>query len=56
MGSLRGRVTPGARGEGLAGWREGVLRVWAAAAPEKGKANEAICRLIARHAGSNRSP
>jgi uncharacterized protein (TIGR00251 family) len=35
----------------VVGWQEGELRVRMRAAPVEGQANEAICRLIAKHAG-----
>ncbi len=41
------RVSPGAREDGISGWREDVLRVRVRAAPEKGKANQAVCAMIA---------
>jgi uncharacterized protein (TIGR00251 family) len=42
------RVTPGARNDSVVGWRDGVLRVRVRARPERGKANEAVCTLLAR--------
>lgn len=53
------RVTPGARSDEIAGWQgdsaagsgQAVLRVRVRAAPERGKANEAVCRLVARALG-----
>ncbi len=45
------RVTPGAREDAIVGWAEGVLRVRVRAAAERGKANEAVCRLIAGKLG-----
>ena len=44
---VRVKVAPGARADVLVGWREGVLRVRVRAAPEAGKANDAVCRLLA---------
>jgi len=44
---LRVRATPSAREDAVAGWRGDVLRVKVRAAPERGKANEAVCLLIA---------
>ncbi len=45
------RVTPRARVNELAGRRDGVLLVRVTAAPEGGRANAALCRLIADRAG-----
>ncbi len=35
----------------IVGERDGVLRVTVAAAPVDGRANAALCKLIAKHAG-----
>jgi uncharacterized protein (TIGR00251 family) len=49
---LRVRVTPRASRDELAGLDEdGVLRVRVSAPPVDGKANQAVCKLIARAAG-----
>jgi uncharacterized protein (TIGR00251 family) len=48
---LRVRVTPGARRDEIVGWRGDALRVRVRVAPEKGKANEAVCALIAKAVG-----
>jgi uncharacterized protein len=45
---LRVRVTPRAGRNEIAGTRGGVLLVHVTAPPEKGKANVAVCRVIAR--------
>jgi uncharacterized protein YggU (UPF0235/DUF167 family) len=45
---LRVRVTPRAGRNEIAGERGGVLLVRVTAAPEGGKANVAVCRLIAK--------
>jgi hypothetical protein len=45
---LRVRVTPRAGRNEIAGERDGVLLVRVTAAPEGGKANVAVCRLIAK--------
>ncbi|MEX1194425.1 MAG: DUF167 family protein [Dehalococcoidia bacterium] len=51
MAYLRVRVTPGARDAGLAGWHEGTLRLKVRERAEKGRANEAVVRLLAEHLG-----
>ena len=51
MANLKVRVTPGAREDAIVGWQEDVLRVRVRAAAERGKANEALCRLLARKLG-----
>ena len=51
MARLRVHVTPGARQEGIAGWHGGSLRVKVRARPEKGRANQAVLRLLARRLG-----
>jgi uncharacterized protein len=48
---LRVRVTPGAKRDELAGRREGMLLIRAAAPPVEGKANKAVCRLLAKLTG-----
>jgi uncharacterized protein (TIGR00251 family) len=45
------RVSPGAKRDEITGWRGDVLRVRVRAAPEKGKANEAVCALLAQALG-----
>lgn len=45
------RAHPGARREGLAGIHDGMLKVEVTAAPEKGKANKAIAKLLAKTLG-----
>jgi uncharacterized protein YggU (UPF0235/DUF167 family) len=45
------RVTPGAREDVVSGWRDGTLLVRVRAAPEHSKANDAVCRLLARALG-----
>lgn len=45
------RVIPRARVDEVAGRRDGVLVVRVTAAPEGGRANAALCRLIAKRAG-----
>jgi uncharacterized protein YggU (UPF0235/DUF167 family) len=42
------RVQPGARGRGLVGWlADGSLKVKVAEPPEDGRANRAVCELLA---------
>ncbi len=41
------RVTPKARRPGLTGVHGGALKVAVRAAPDKGRANDAVCRLLA---------
>ncbi len=48
MAYLKVRVTPGAREDAIIGWRGDVLRVRVRSAPERGKANEALRRLLSR--------
>jgi uncharacterized protein (TIGR00251 family) len=45
------RVSPGTKRDEITGWRDKVLRVRVRAAPEKGRANEAVCALIAAALG-----
>jgi hypothetical protein len=45
------RLTPRAGREEIAGERGGVLLVRVTAPPVDGRANEALCRLIAKRAG-----
>ena len=54
MASLRLRVTAGASRDAIAGWQGDVLRVRVAAPPERGKANEAVLRLLAAALGVER--
>lgn len=51
MARLRVYVTPGARQEEIVGGHGGWLRVKVRARPEKGRANEAVLRLLARRLG-----
>ena len=45
------RLQPRAKRNAILEERDGVLRVTVAAAPVEGKANAALCKLIAKHAG-----
>jgi uncharacterized protein YggU (UPF0235/DUF167 family) len=45
------KVIPGAREDAVVGWRDHLLRIRVRAKPERGKANEAVCRLLADVAG-----
>ena len=51
MAYLKIRITPGARQDGLAGWQGDVLRLRVRAPPERGRANDAACRLLAESLG-----
>ena len=51
MAHLKVRVSPGSRKEEIVGWMDGTLRVRVKAPPERGKANEAVLRLIASKLG-----
>ncbi len=48
---FRVKAHAGARREGLAGEQAGAVKVEVNAAPERGKANEAILRLLAKALG-----
>lgn len=45
------KVVPGSRREEIVGWLGDRLKVKVAAPPEDGRANEALCRLIAETLG-----
>lgn len=49
--SLAVRVQPRAGREEIVGWRHGVLIVRVSAPPVDGKANRALCQIIAKAAG-----
>jgi uncharacterized protein len=49
--TLAVRVQPRARREQIVGWRNGVLIVKVSAPPVDGRANRALCALIAAAAG-----
>lgn len=48
MATLAVRVTPKAGRDEIAGWRGSELSVRVTAAPEAGKANAAVCAVLAR--------
>lgn len=52
MAYLSVKVSPGAKRDEIVGWQGSALRVRVRAAAEKGKANEAVCALIATAAGT----
>lgn len=52
---IRVKARPGARCNAFAGIHDGALRVDVTAAPEKGKANEAIIALLAKSLGVAKS-
>ena len=51
MAYLNVRVTPGARETAITGWQGEVLRVKVREKAEKGRANEAVIRLLAKALG-----
>jgi hypothetical protein len=55
MARITVRVTPGAREDSVTGWQDSTLRVRVRAPAERGKANDAVCRLIAKALGLPRS-
>lgn len=52
---LRVRVTARASRDELAGMRDGVLHVRVTAPPVDGRANQGVCKLIARAVGVGRT-
>lgn len=48
---LNVRVIPNASRDVIVGWHAGALKIKTAVAPESGKANKAICALLAKHLG-----
>ena len=48
---LNVRVIPNASRDVIVGWHDGALKIKTAVAPESGKANKAICALLAKHLG-----
>ncbi len=51
MAHLKVRVSPASRKEEIVGWMDGTLRVRVKAPAERGKANDAVLRLIASELG-----
>jgi uncharacterized protein (TIGR00251 family) len=51
VAELRVRLQPRAHRDEIVGERDGVLVVRVTAPPVGGKANEALCRLVAKHVG-----
>ena len=51
---FRVRVSPGASREKIAGCHDGALKVSVAAAPEKGRANAALVKFLAKAMGVSR--
>lgn len=51
---LSARVRPGGRADRLAGVHDGALRIEVRAAPERGKANDAVVRVVAEALGLRR--
>ncbi len=49
------RVSAGASRERVMGEHAGALKVSVAAAPERGKANKAVCELVAKTLGVSRA-
>ena len=43
------KVSPGASRDRILGGHAGALKLSVSAAPEKGKANKAVCALLAKH-------
>jgi hypothetical protein len=54
MASISLRVTPGASRDAVVGWQGDVLRLHVAAPAQRGKANEAVLRLLAAALGIER--
>ncbi|PYG03874.1 MULTISPECIES: DUF167 domain-containing protein [unclassified Thioalkalivibrio] len=51
MARLKLRVSPGAREDAVVGWMGEALKLRVRAAPEKGRANRAVERLLAAELG-----
>jgi uncharacterized protein (TIGR00251 family) len=54
MASINLRVTPSASRDAVMGWRGDVLRLRVAAPAQRGKANDAVLRLLAAALGIER--
>lgn len=52
---FRLRVSPGASSDQIRGTYGGALKVAVTAAPERGKANAAVCKLLAKALGVSKS-
>ena len=52
---LKVRLRPRARKDEVAAWRGEIVTIRVTAPPVDGKANEALCRLVAKRAGVARS-
>lgn len=48
------RVIPNAGHDEIVGWQEGVLKIKLQAVPEDGKANKALCALLAKRTRCHR--
>lgn len=46
--TIRLKVVPGASRDAISGWLGDRLKIRVSAPPEHGKANEAVCRLLAK--------
>ncbi len=55
MGQIRVRLQPRARRDEIAGERGGAVLVRVTAPPVDGRANAALCRLVAKRAGVAKS-
>jgi uncharacterized protein (TIGR00251 family) len=55
MADLRVRLTPRADRDAIAGVRDGVVQARVSAPPVDGKANQALCKLLAKRLGVPRS-
>jgi uncharacterized protein len=51
VAELRVRLQPRARRDEIVGERDGAMIIRVTAPPVDGRANEALCRLVAKHAG-----
>ncbi|WP_018872639.1 DUF167 domain-containing protein [Thioalkalivibrio sp. ALJ16] len=55
MGRLQVKVAPGSRRTAITGWMGDTLKLQVQAAPEKGRANQAVIELLARDLGCPKS-